>query len=245
MINSVNNAVKIIDCFTTENPELGVSEISIELKMNKSTVHHLIRTMNKTGILVKAPNRKYRLGSKLVRWGNLVSNYYQKFYNAIPYLEELMIRTGETIHMAVLENNWVSYITKLEPKKAVKIQTSIGSYKPVHCTGLGKMLLAGNLDKDNRHIFQLSLEKFTDQTITDHKQLIQELIQIEEQGYSIDDEEYEVGLYCIAAPIKDSMGCTVAAISIAGPECRICGHKKEYISDLVSTAQMVSAACEL
>ncbi|WP_338447791.1 helix-turn-helix domain-containing protein [Niallia oryzisoli] len=67
MINSVNNAVKIIDCFTTENPELGVSEISSQLNMNKSTVHHLIRTLNKTGILVKAPHRKYRLGSRLLR----------------------------------------------------------------------------------------------------------------------------------------------------------------------------------
>ncbi|WP_071394604.1 IclR family transcriptional regulator [Bacillus tuaregi] len=245
MINSVNNAVKIIDCFTTENPELGVSEISTKLNMNKSTVHHLIRTLNKVGILVKASNRKYRLGSRLLRWGNLVSKYYQKYYPAIPYLNELVKLTGETVHMAVQENQWVSYIAKVEPEKSVKIQTAIGSYKPIHCTGLGKMLLAGSLGRDNHHIYQLILDKYTDSTITEHEKLIRELKQIHEQGYAIDNEEYEVGLYCISAPIKDSLGQTVAAISIAGPECRVYANKDQYIAYLISTAETISNKCDL
>ncbi|WVX78856.1 IclR family transcriptional regulator C-terminal domain-containing protein [Niallia oryzisoli] len=151
-----------------------------------------------------------------------------------------MNKTGETVHMAVQENNWVSYISKIEPKKSVKIQTTIGSYKPVHCTGLGKMLLAGSLDKENNHIYQLPLDKYTENTITDHEQLIRELMKSEKQGYAIDNEEFEIGLYCIAAPIKDSVGQTIAAISIAGPECRICSNKEEYIEFLVSTAQIIS-----
>src|SRR5690554_1707257 len=117
MINSINNAINIIECFSEETPEIGVSEISSILEMNRSTVHHIVKTLHGEGILVRTPSRKYRLGSRLLGWGNIVANQYHKLYNASPYLDELVRKTNEVVHLAVQENNRVSYIAKFEPKR--------------------------------------------------------------------------------------------------------------------------------
>lgn len=246
MINSIKNAVNIIECFTAETPEMGVSEISTLLDMNKSTIHHIIKTLHGEGILVKTHNRKYRLGSKLLGWGNLASNQYHKLYNASPYLDELVRKTNETVHLAVQENDRVSYLAKVEPKRPVKIKTAIGSHSPMHCTGLGKMLLTDYLYEDCNKIYDLTLTRFTENTLTDHEELINELKQIKKQGYAIDNEEIEIGLYCIAAPIKDCMGNIIAAISIAGPEFRINNENEDfYLSNLIATAKKISDYCDL
>ena len=246
MINSISNAVNIIECFSAESSEIGVSDISTSLNMNKSTVHHIIKTLHSEGILVRTPNRKYRLGSRLLGWGNLVSKQYNKFYNASPYLDELVRKTNETVHLAVQENDKVSYLAKVEPKRPVKIKTSIGTHKPIYCTGLGKVLLATSPDLDDRKLYDLPLEGHTEDTITNHDDLIKELKKISQQGYAVDNQELEVGLYCLAVPIKDFMGNTVAAISVAGPEFRMNNRDIDfYLTYLKSTANKISEYCEL
>ena len=245
-INSINNAVNIIECFTVDNIEIGVSEISTQLNMHKSTVHHIIKTLHSEGILVRTSSRKYRLGSRLLGWGDRVSKQYSPFFNASPYLDELVRKTNETVHLAIQENDKVSYLAKVEPKKTVKIKTAIGTQLPVWCTGLGKMLLATQPGLDYSKVSDIPLEPYTENTITNHEQLIKELEKISQQGYSIDNQEYEIGLYCIAVPIKDFLGNTVAAISISGPEFRICNRNIDfYLSNLRSTANRISEYCEL
>lgn len=245
-INSINNAVNIIECFTVENAEIGVSEISTRLNMNKSTVHHIIKTLHYEGILVRTPNRKYRLGSRLLGWGDRVSKQYSPFFKASAFLDELVRKTNETAHLAVQENDKVSYLAKIEPKNAVKIKTSIGTHRPIYCTGLGKMLLATQEKLDYGKLYNMPLEPYTEHTITDHDQLAKELEKISQQGFSIDNEEYEIGLFCISVPIKDFMGNTVAAISIAGPEFRIRNRNIDfYLTHLQATANKISEYCEL
>lgn len=245
-INSINNAVNIIECFNTDNLEIGVTEISSQLNMNKSTVHHIIKTLHSEGILVRTQSRKYRLGSRLLGWGERVSKQYSPLFNASPHLDELVRKTNETVHLAVQENDKVSYLAKVEPKKPVKIKTSIGTQLPIWCTGLGKMLLATQPELDYRKVYNIQLKPYTENTITNHDQLVKELKKISQQGYSIDNQEYEIGLYCIAVPIKDFLGNTVAAISISGPEFRICNRDIDfYLSALRSTANKISEYCEL
>ncbi len=245
-INSINNAVNIIECFNVDTLEIGVSEISSQLNMNKSTVHHIIKTLHSEGILVRTSSRKYRLGSRLLGWGERVSKQYSPLFNASPYLDELVRKTNETVHLAVQENDKVSYLAKVEPKKAVKINTSVGTQQPIWCTGLGKMLLATQPELDYSKVYKIPLEPYTENTIINHNQLVKELEKIAKQGYSIDNQEYEIGLYCIAVPIQDFMGNTVAAISISGPEIRICNKDIDYyISNLQSAAKKISRYCEL
>jgi IclR family transcriptional regulator, KDG regulon repressor len=246
MIGSISNAVNIIECFTVENSERGVSEISSQLNMNKSTVHHIIKTLHSEGILVRTPSRKYRLGSRLLGWGERVSKQYSPLYNAAPYLDELVRKTNETVHLAVQENDKVSYLAKVEPKRPVKIKTSIGTHSPIHCTGLGKALLATQPGLDYNKVYDIPLESRTEYTITNHDQLVEELEKSAQQGYSIDNQEYEIGLYCIAVPIKNFMGDTVAAISISGPEFRMHNQNIDvYITQLQSISRKISEYCEL
>ncbi|QOY34617.1 IclR family transcriptional regulator [Anaerobacillus isosaccharinicus] len=245
MINSITNAVKVINCFSIEQPEVGVSDLSIKLEMNKSTVHHIVKALHNEGVLVRTPSRKYRLGSRLLGWGNLVTEQYKSFFNATPYIDNLVKLTNEVVHLAVRENNEVSYLAKIEPKTPVRIKTTIGDRNPLYCTALGKVLLASNIDKDLGMINDLILIPLTSQTITNHERLIDELRKINEQGYAIDDEEFEIGLFCIAVPIKDFMGNVVCAISISGPEYRIKENKDHLIKKLLLTASKISTFCDL
>jgi DNA-binding IclR family transcriptional regulator len=214
--------------------------------MHKSTVHHIIKTLHSEGILVRTSSRKYRLGSRLLNWGERVSKQYSPFFNASPYLDELVKKTNETVHLAIQENDKVSFLAKVEPKIPVKIKTAIGTQLPIWCTGLGKMLLATQPKLDYRKVYNLHLEPYTENTITNHDQLVKELEKISHEGFSIDNQEYEIGLFCIAVPIKDFLGNTVAAISISGPEFRICNrHIDFYLSTLRTTARKISEYCEL
>jgi DNA-binding IclR family transcriptional regulator len=212
--------------------------------MHKSTVHHIIKALHNEGVLVRTTSRKYRLSSRLLGWGNIVSEQYKTYYNAVPYLDELVKKTGETVHLAVKENNSISYLAKIEPQRPVRIKTTVGSSAPLHCTGLGKVLLAYEMDHNHSKILKWKLEKYTENTIVNNEELMNELKLIKEKGYGIDNEEYEVGLYCISAPIKDFMGNTVCAISVSGPEFRMKKNHHLLTSNLLRTAGKITAQCD-
>lgn len=244
MINSITNAVKVIKCFSVDRPEVGVSDISIKLDMNKSTVHHIVKALNNEGILVRTPSRKYRLGSQLLGWGNLVTEQYKPLFDTVPYIQSLVKQTNEVVHLAVRENNEISYLAKVEPKIPVRINTAIGDRNPLYCTALGKALLSSSILEDENNINELELNPRTENTITDRQKLIEELKEANTRGYAIDNEEFEIGLYCIAVPIKDFMGNVVCAISVSGPEFRVKENKELYISKLLATASKISTYCE-
>lgn len=246
LISSVNNIARILDCFSKENTEIGVTEIASLLDMKKSNVHHLIKTLQGESILVKTHNRKYKLGTKIINWGNLATNHFRKYYNAVPYMDELVRLTNETVHLAVREKYRVIYVSKIEPQQPIQIQTAVGSNSPIHCTGLGKVLMADSLEKEARNIHELKLKKYTKNTIIDMDIFINELNTVAAQGFAVDNEEFEAGLYCLAVPLKDYMGNTVAALSISGPEFRIHGEKENfYLENLKKAAEKISNYCEL
>ncbi|QQK74389.1 IclR family transcriptional regulator [Salicibibacter cibarius] len=242
MISSITNAIRIMNCFSIKSAELGVSELADLLKMNKSTVHHAVKSLYEEGVLIRTKNRKYRLGSKILSWGEVVSYQYQPYFDALPYLNDLVNKTNEVAHLAVEENEDVSYLIKVEPKVPLKIQTSVGSRKPLFCTAVGKVLLSNSFTDND--IYKLELKKITQNTITSHESLIQEMRKIREQDYAIDDQEYEDGLFCISSPVRDFMGEVICAISISGPEVRIKKEKDNYINYVLKIAREISANCD-
>ncbi|MDA8227433.1 MAG: IclR family transcriptional regulator [Desulfitobacterium hafniense] len=232
MVQSIERAISIINCFSKDRPQLRLRDIADELQLNKSTVHGILNTLKHYGYLDQdEETQKYRLGLKLVEIGNQVLNSLELRSVATPIIKGVSGKTGETVHMVILDGWDVVYIDKAESSQSMRITTDIGSRYSAHCTGVGKALLAYKSREELMKILPDKLERLTEQTITDKEELIAHLQEVYQRGYAIDDEENAEGLRCVAAPIFDHRGKAVAAISVAGPSVRI---TKERIGGFVA-----------
>ena len=160
---------------------------------------------------------------------------------AKPYLRMLMEKTGETVHLGILDHASVLYINKIETRQAIRMNSNIGGRAPVHCTALGKAILAFQDTATIDDVIARGLLPLTSKTITDPKLLKQELATVRARNYAIDDEEIEIGLRGLAAPIRNHTSQVVAALSIAGPVQRM--TKKivaSYVPDVVAAAEAIS-----
>lgn len=219
----VDRVVDILETFTQLGPELGVSEISRALDLKKATAHRLLASLRRRGLVAQDPEtRRYRLGMKLWELGSMATNHVEWIDRVKPYIQKLTERTGETTHLAVLSDGQVLYVDKVESAHSLRMPSQVGRRLPVHCTGIGKALVAFLPDEVlNGLIARRGMASFTPKTITDRKRLADELEGVRSRGYSIDNEEIEEGLVCIGAPVRDHTAHVVAAISIAGPSSRL------------------------
>ncbi|MFN3133975.1 MAG: IclR family transcriptional regulator [Candidatus Kryptonium sp.] len=243
--SSIEKAFAILSVFSQNGGrfELGVGEISKVLKMHKSTVHRFLRSMEKIGVIEKNNETgKYRLGLKLYELGNSVSLKKIMVDRARKYLEDLHWYLNETVHFATLKNGEVAYLDKIIADRNFVIISEVGKRLPAHCTGLGKVMLAFLPESEVRRIIkEKGLKRFTKNTITNRKDLFEELKKIRERGYAIDNEEIEDGLRCIAAPIFNGEGKVIAAVSISGPSSRINeATYDEYSKYVIKTAKLIS-----
>ncbi len=243
IIQSVDRALRILDTFSLKEKELGVTEISKRLDLHKNTVFGLLRTLEYWGYIEQNQStRKYRLGLKLLELGNQVKEGLDLRAVALPFLQELVERYSETVHLAVHDQGEIVYIEKVEGPNTIRMYSQIGRRAPMHCTGVGKAILAYMSEKEIEKIIRLQgLKYFTPNTITDPRKLHEELRLIKENGYSLDKEEIEIGLRCVAAPIRDSQNTVIAAISVSGPSMRMTeGKIQELISSVKEAAFKIS-----
>lgn len=228
-IQSVDRAIKIIRCFDTFE-ELGITEISKLLNLHKSTTFGIVSTLSANGILEKNENTgKYKLGLELYRLGTKVNLSLRGI--TLPYLERLVEMYEETANLVVLQDLSVVYLEKVESSHSMRISTSVGGRKPLYCTAVGKAILAFlPPDELERKLDKMKLVKFTDNTITGKEDLKKALNEIRKRGYAEDNEEMEIGLHCIAAPILNQYSYPIGAISVSGPISRMNGEVDINIS---------------
>lgn len=237
LIQSIDRAICVLKCFTKGKKEMRLSEIADELDLNKSTVHGIVTTLKYHGLINQDDDsRKYRLGLYLLELGNIVSNSLKIRELASPYLKDLSLELGETVHLGELEGSDVVYLDKHESCQSMRIVTDIGTRLPAYCTGLGKAMLAYLDEETLLNKIPGVLQKFTEQTITDRDELLLKLKEIREDGISFDNQEYDVGLSCIAAPIFDSSGKAKYAISTSVPSIRMTDEKIEDATNLIKKA---------
>ncbi|MDM5154614.1 IclR family transcriptional regulator [Bacillus sp. DX1.1] len=240
MIASVSKICKILNCFTSDEPVLGNAEIAAKLSMNASTVHHLVRTLCEEGMLIQDDQRKYRLGWKLLEWGNQVMFQQEIYSGAIPIVEDLVRKFNGTVHIGMYDRGDVVFILKVSSKDSIQISTHVGSRTPAYCTSTGKVLLSFN-PSFLEHTAGNGLIPRAPNTITCMKQFQEELQMIRNRGYSISDNENEHGLYGIAAPIRSYTGRTIAALNIVGPISYMQGRDRQVIiQSVMNTAQTIS-----
>lgn len=240
IIQSVDRAIQIIKCFD-DSEELGITEISKRLDLNKSTTFGLVSTLYANGILEKNVNTgKYMLGIEMFRLGTKVNVSLRSL--VVPYLERLVNMYGETANLVVLSDLSVVYLEKIESSHSMRISTSVGGQKPLHCTAVGKSILAFlPADELEKILDKIELTKFTENTITDKETLLKALQEIRAKGYAEDSEEMEMGLNCFASPILNQYKYPVASISVSGPLTRMDENKKEEIAKtLVEFSQEIS-----
>ncbi len=239
----LEKAILLISRFDAARPEWGVTELSRELKINKSTVSKILSTLEAHRYLTQNPeNRKYRLGLRFFEIGSLVAYQMDLQKVALPYMEELNRKVEETVHLVVMDNFEIVYINKVESPQSLRIGTRVGGRLPAYCTGVGKVLLASLSPEElSQFLRRNRLKKHTPNTITDPERLKKVLHEIRLQGYAMDREEFAEGLMCVSAPIYNYSQGVIAAISISGPSKRIKEKNvEELVSQIKATAREIS-----
>ncbi|ARK32581.1 IclR family transcriptional regulator [Halalkalibacter krulwichiae] len=241
-IQSVVRAADILELFLS-SPELSIKEVSERMGLSKSTVHGIIKTLEFKGFLAQdQEDQKYKLGMKLFELGNSVSKNLDIASIARPIIQELVDKVKETVHLVILDRGEAIYVEKVEGSHSLSIYSQIGKRAPIHCTGVGKAILAFRPENEiDQLLSEATLTTFTDKTMTDKEQIIEHLRQVKKQGYAIDDEEIEIGLRCIAAPIFNHKGESVASISCAAPTTRFNDERlTDVVAHVKASAEVIS-----
>ncbi len=242
-LSSVANAIRLIKVFSDDDYEIGISDLGKRLLLPKSTVHRLASTLIDAGMLEQnAETGKYRLGLVVFELGSLVRRKMDFSSEAKPFLMALREKTGETVHLAILDHSSIVYINTLESKQAIRMTLDVGMRKPAHATAAGKVMLAFQPAEVIDRLLADGVIERTSNTIVDPEAFRQELATIRTRGYAVADEENELGVRSLAAPVRDYAGLVIAATSIAGPAQRL--TKKvltTFAPDVVSAADAISA----
>lgn len=241
-LSSVANAMRLVKAFSDDNFEIGVSDLAKRLGLAKSTVHRLASTLVRERFLERsAGDGKYRPGLLLFELGSLVRRKMDVSAEARPMLKSLQDRTGETVHLAVLDDHSVLYINRIESRRAIRMGFGLGVRAPLHCTAPGKALLAFQPEEFIAETIARGLPRRTPGTITHPQAFRQELAVIRARGYALEDEEIEAGLRSIATVVRNDTGRVIASIGIAGPAHRLTKRVLlSYARDLVAAAEAVS-----
>ena len=245
-IESVKRAIAILRCFSRSRPELGVTELSREIGVHKSTISRLLSTLEPEGFVNRNPDTgKYRLGVGLLELAGLVIVHTDLQHVARHLLIQLAEQTQETVNLAVLDRNRAVNIA-LVPSRDRRILNIgwVGRHTPLHGSSTGKVLLAHLPETEREALLQEPLERFTEYTITDPQALRDELSVARARGFATGFEELEVGLNAVGAPIRDHTGNVIAAVSTAGPTYRLSReHILEKVAyDVVNYATDISRA---
>lgn len=243
-VDAAAKALDLLSAFSFREPRLSLADLAARTGIPRPTAFRLLTTLEQAGFVTKASGQ-YELGIKCFVLGNIVAASLDLRSRSQPHLERLRDATGETVHLAVLDAWQVLYLERLQTPHPIGFMRSrVGGIVPAYCTGLGKTLLAFKPEKAvEAWVATQTLKPMTRQTITSPRRLLRDLRAIRERGYGIDEQEHEIGVRCMAAPISNHAGEVVAAISIAGPADRMPRpiQGSAMAEALVATARAISA----
>lgn len=242
-LSSVAMAVRLLKSFSEGEAEIGVTSLSRRLGVAKSTVYRLASTLVSEGLLEQNPEtEKYRLGMALFGLGALVRQRMNVATDARPFLFHLREATGETVHLAILERHEIVYVLNLESNQAIRMRADLGARKPAFCTAEGRAMLAFQPAELVDDILAHPLVPRTPKTIIDPRAIARALDEARAKGYAMEDEQSELGMRSVAAPIRNSGGRVIAAIGLAGPMQRISDESLASFAPLVvDAARTISA----
>ena len=237
-MKSLKKAVEILEALAKRENGIGITQLSRELNLPKSTIHQILSTLKSARFVGQNPeDKKYHLGLRIFELGTIVQSQLQLRKIAYPYLYNLSKKTNETTYLVVLEDNRIVYIDSVESTARLRARPVFGERVPLHCTSLGKAIMAFlPEEKINKIIYEDGLERFTENTITDPQVLKRELEKVRKRGYATDNMEHEEGICCLGASIRNHQKEVFAAISVSGPSQRFDPPRIQAMAKLVIEA---------
>lgn len=237
-LQSVLSALDLLDCFETSD-ELGVTEVARRLGVAKSTAYRLLSTLCARGLVQRIPDSgHYRLGLHLWELGQLVQDRVPLRHVALPLLEELRLRTGQTAHLSIADGPDVVFLERLQALSGIALFGERRRRMPLHTTSAGKVLAAFNPEVAQARL-EAGFPALASRTITSAEQWEASLADIRRRGFAASDSESLEGLASIAAPVVDASGLAVAAVSIAGPSSILRGSSDRHSRVVMVTAQRI------
>jgi len=242
MLGTVKKAGDVIGLFTRDQPELGVTEVAGALGIPKSTAHALMNSLVQIGLLRRTSGNRYRLGWRLLDLGFLLVETTEFRREAVPVMQRLADRYGETVLLAVLDGLQVICIEKIEGSRgARRAPWSAGARAPAHLSAARKVLLAGRPWEEVEHLLtQPGPHGLPDWVMVDRERLKAELEQIRESGFAWEQEASAPEYWSVAAPVVEGAGQTVAAISLSVPGCRFHQGRDQFQREILRAAREVS-----
>ena len=238
-VQSVQKTMILLETLSTQE-EVGVRELAEAVKGNKSTVYRFLNTLMMLGYVRQdRKTEKYSLTLKLFQVGVQALNRLDIHKAALPVMEELAEYSQETIHLASMEENRIFYLDKIESPLALRVAmaSAQGRFIRPNCTGVGKAILSRlSPEAQTAMLENVEWTSRTETTITDRDHLLEELEKIRQQGFSLDMEENEQGVRCVAAPIFNGKKEVCGAISISGPSVRMNEKRLEELSEIIVKA---------
>lgn len=244
---SIDRALEVLCCFSTERPEWGVSDLAEYLGFYKSTVHRFLSTFEQVGLVERTPSRRYRLGVRALELGNIFR------------LNQRLLEVAERPLRALAEQtDCISRLARMEGREVLVMLRATGAHArvfapypmlrmPAHCTSLGKVLLATDDEESFKRFIgtRTVLKQLTPKTITSPGALREHLREVAAAGYAMDDEEAALGQRCLAVPIKENRGGFVGAIGISGERKKLDDRRlPELVQRVKATAKAIAAALE-
>lgn len=226
-VQSVERAFELLEVIARAGGEAALSELALETPLPLPTIHRLLRTLVGVGYVRQLPNRRYSLGPRLIRLGEVANRQLGAL--ASPVLKDLVGKLGESANIAVLDGDMVTYIAQAQSPHSMRMITEVGRRAMLHNSGVGKAVLSV-LDDERvqRLVSQSGMPPKTPKTITTLGKLFTDVEATRERGYAMDDEEQELGVRCIAVPVPGAP--TPMAISVSGPVTRV---NQEFIEQAV------------
>lgn len=243
-IRAVERALDVLMCFTSQTPELTMTQISEMVGINKSTVHRLLATLEgKRFVERDSVTGIYRPGIRLLQMAFLTLEHNDLRRLATPFLHTLCDQHRENVNLSVLDDADVIYLTIIESPQRVKLAAAPGQRLPAFCTASGKAILAFLPEENVRHILEFGMPRYTKNTITSLDAFFEDMSQTRQRGFAISEQEFEEGINAIAAPICNH---PIASISIAGPAYRLTRERMIEIGpNLVAAANNIAKEVEL
>lgn len=244
LVPAVTRALDVLELFLDCEGTLSAPEITRKLQLPRTTVHELVTTLTARSYLEQPPDQpgRYRLGVRGYQLGSRYAEQLDLAAEGQQVARSVADTCGETVHVAILEGRDVIYIAKVDSTHAVRMVSAAGRRLPAHCTSVGKMLLASLPDEEleARLADGGPLVAMTDQSITSPRELGKALAEIRERGVAVEQQESNPDVSCVAAPVRDSGGKVVAALSISVPTVRWSEERRSELEGLA-----VKGAAEL
>ena len=241
-VKSAKRSLDILELIMEYEAGLTFTEIGALLELPRSSLYGLLTTLVSSGWLsFDADRKRYGLGLRTLEAGNAYLRAQDLPSRAKPLMERIRDAVDETVQLSQLSGRFNVYVEKVDGRQALVLASAVGRRLPAHATGVGKVLLAHLPRETLERLFEgVALERFTKCTITSKAALYRRLAEIRELGYGTDDEEYSVGVRCIAVPVRDRHGGVVAAMSVSAPAIRFDKRSAEQARVL-----LLNAAAEL